>query len=122
MKPFLLLILFSFSLQAQHTISGTISPPENLKQVFLYKSNPSSSSYVDKGSLDQTDSFSITLDSTVSKGIYKIVYGYQNQYLQKVAKINAINERFLKRSYFTFSDVAFLMTLIITTLPTLQYT
>ena len=75
MKPFLLLILFSFSLQAQHTISGTISPPENLKQVFLYKSNPSSSSYVDKGSLDQTDSFSITLDSTVSKGIYKIVYG-----------------------------------------------
>lgn len=76
MKSFLsLIVLFSFVAHAQHSISGTISPPENLKQVFLYKAEPSGSNYVGKARLDDKDTFSIILDSTAGKGIYKVVYG-----------------------------------------------
>lgn len=76
MKSFFsFLLLCSFFAQAQHTISGTISPPENLKQVFLYKSEPTNSSYVDKGSLNDNNTFSITLGPDTAKGIYKVVYG-----------------------------------------------
>ena len=72
---FSLFFLASFVVNAQHTISGTFSPPQNLTQIFLYQSTPTSSSYVEKGKLEADNSFSIALDPTATQGIYKIVYG-----------------------------------------------
>ncbi len=76
MKNFLLLIIFLPTFVfSQHFIEGTFSPAENFTYAFLYKSTPTSLTYLDRGKIDDEGVFKIQLDSTVTSGMYKIVYG-----------------------------------------------
>lgn len=73
-----LLYIFAFIptlLFSQHTIQGTFSPAEEFTYAFLYKASPTSLSYLNRGKVYENGSFTIELDSTVTAGMYKIVYG-----------------------------------------------
>ncbi len=72
-KLILLLIVFPLVSFAQ-TIKGTFSPAEDYTYAFLYKATPESANYINKGQLDSLGNFEIQLDSSVTAGIYKIVY------------------------------------------------
>lgn len=69
-----ILVIFPVVIFAQNSISGSFSPPENFSYTLLYKSTPSGTEYIDQGELSKDGNFTIELDSTVSSGIYKIVY------------------------------------------------
>ncbi|GAB5401022.1 MAG: hypothetical protein Aureis2KO_26070 [Aureisphaera sp.] len=75
MKKILLALLFIPMLSvAQHTISGSFTPADQFTWCILYKVNSDNYKYVTDGKV--TDGkFSLTLDSTVTKGVYKLVYG-----------------------------------------------
>ncbi|WP_242133930.1 TlpA family protein disulfide reductase [Aestuariivivens marinum] len=61
-------------LLAQHTIKGVFSPAEDYNVVLLYKSMPTVSNYIASSEIKEDGSFQFQLDSTMTKGIYKIVY------------------------------------------------
>lgn len=73
-------LLFLFALLptvliSQQSVQGTFSPAENFTYAFLYKANPTTLSYLNRGKVADDGSFKIELDSTVTAGMYKIVYG-----------------------------------------------
>ena len=70
---FIFLILPSF-LMAQHTIKGTFSPAEDYNFAVLYKVTPTSTLYVANTQMDEKGSFKFELDSTITKGMYRVVY------------------------------------------------
>ena len=71
---FSILFLPSF-LIAQHTITGVFNPPESYNVAILYKVNPTISDYVANTKINkESGSFKFELDSTATKGIYRIVY------------------------------------------------
>lgn len=59
---------------AQHTIKGTFSPAEDYEWVLLYKVGPSESNFVTDAEIDKEGVVTIQLDSTQTKGIYRLVY------------------------------------------------
>jgi len=59
---------------AQHIIKGTFSPAEDYKYAILYKVTPESSSYIANTQVDEKGNFEFQLDSTVTKGMYRLVY------------------------------------------------
>lgn len=59
---------------AQHTIKGTFSPAEDYPFAVLYKITPTSTLYVANTQMDEKGSFKFELDSTVTKGMYRLVY------------------------------------------------
>jgi len=72
-----LLFLFAFIpsiLMAQYGIKGKFTPPEEYKWIILYKVTPTTSIYVDNAEIGEDGSFEIELDSTRTKGVYRIVY------------------------------------------------
>ena len=75
MKNILLLfVLFPLLMFPQHSINGKFLPATDYTYAFLYHATPTSTDYVDRAQVDAEGNFSISLDSTVSAGIYKIVY------------------------------------------------
>ncbi len=73
-KKILFILLASTTLlQAQHTLSGSFSPPEKYKWAILYKMSPTRPHYLAQGKIEQ-GKISFTLDSTQTKGVYKVVY------------------------------------------------
>ncbi|WP_027138208.1 TlpA family protein disulfide reductase [Gaetbulibacter saemankumensis] len=75
MRRFLILILLLPGvLLAQHSIRGVFSPPEDYEVALLYKVKPTISEYVTNTVVAEDGSFSFTLDSTQTKGMYRIVY------------------------------------------------
>ena len=70
---FLFLLLPSILL-AQHTIKGTFSPAEEFNFAILYKVTPTNSVYIVNTEINEDGSFIFQLDSTVTKGMYRIVY------------------------------------------------
>ena len=74
-KIILLLTLLPSLLMAQHTIEGTFSPASDFTYAFLYKSNPTGATYIDRAKVDEKGQFIIELDTSNTSGIYKIVYG-----------------------------------------------
>lgn len=73
-KLLFLLTLFPSILLAQHSIKGTFTPPEEYKWIILYKVTPTTSIYVENAEIGEDGSFEIVLDSTITKGVYRIVY------------------------------------------------
>lgn len=67
---FLLLPLIPFA----QSVKGNFSPAEEFSYAFLYQATPQGANYVNRGELDSEGNFQIPLDSTVTPGIYKIVY------------------------------------------------
>ncbi|WP_458628445.1 TlpA family protein disulfide reductase [Winogradskyella sp. PC D3.3] len=74
MKKLLILLLILPLLSQAQSIKGTFSPAKDFSYAFLYQATPESANYVNKGQLDSDGNFEIQLDSTVTPGIYKIVY------------------------------------------------
>jgi hypothetical protein len=61
-------------LLAQHTIKGTFSPAEDYNFALLYKVTPTISEYVSNAEIQEDGTFQFQLDSTHTKGMYRLVY------------------------------------------------
>ncbi|ULC59852.1 TlpA family protein disulfide reductase [Flaviramulus sp. BrNp1-15] len=70
---FLSLLLPSI-LFAQHTIKGVFSPPDDYNVALLYKVTPTVSKYIANTVIKEDGSFEIKLDTTATKGMYRLVY------------------------------------------------
>lgn len=71
----LITILFALPmLTFSQSVKGTFSPAEDFSHAFLYQATPEGANYVNHGELDSEGNFEIPLDSTITPGIYKIVY------------------------------------------------
>ena len=97
-------ILFLFALLpsillAQHSIKGTFTPAEEYKWIILYKVTPTTSIYVENAEVDEKGNFEITLDSTITKGVYRIVYAVPQEEFNFDIIYNAEED-----IEFTFSD------------------
>ena len=60
--------------QHTHTIKGSFSPAQDYQWVILYEVTPISSLFIANTEVNEKGEFEFLLDSTVSKGMYKIVY------------------------------------------------
>ena len=60
---------------AQHTIKGVFSPAKDYEVALLYKVTPTVSKYITNADVKKDGSFLFKLDSTATKGMYRIVYG-----------------------------------------------
>lgn len=69
-----LLFLLPSILLGQHTIKGKFSPAKDFNFALLYKVNPTISDYVTNAEIAEDGSFMFKLDSTNTKGIYRLVY------------------------------------------------
>lgn len=58
---------------AQYSIKGTFSPSDQYNYALLYKITPETNVYVNNAEI-KNGRFSFSLDSTVTKGMYRIVY------------------------------------------------
>ena len=72
-------LLFIFALMstlvnAQHSIKGTFSPAEDYNYAILYKITPTHTAYIADTRIDAEGNFEIQLDSTISQGVYRLVY------------------------------------------------
>lgn len=74
-KSFLLLVFLPSFLFSQHSVLGTFSPAEDFTYAILYRATPTSLDYLNRGKVEENGTFKIELDSTVTAGMYKIVYG-----------------------------------------------
>ncbi|SFC94371.1 TlpA family protein disulfide reductase [Algibacter pectinivorans] len=75
MKRLLLLtLLLPGLLIAQHTIKGKFTPAKDYNFALLYKVNPTISDYVTNAEIKEDGSFEFKLDSTKTKGTYRLVY------------------------------------------------
>ena len=72
----LLFIIFLLPLVtiAQHTIKGKFSPAEDYKWAVLYKVSPTNLLYKTDTKVDEIGNFTLLLDSTITKGTYRLVY------------------------------------------------
>ncbi|RMA66176.1 TlpA family protein disulfide reductase [Ulvibacter antarcticus] len=73
-KALLTIFLFPLLASAQHTIKGTFSPAEDFKWAILYKVTPTNALYAADTQTDSIGNFTLMLDSTVTKGMYRLVY------------------------------------------------
>lgn len=69
-----LMALLPTLLLAQHTIKGTFSPAEDYNVALLYKVTPTMSQYIDNSEINNDGTFEFQLDSTATKGMYRVVY------------------------------------------------
>ncbi len=69
-----LVVLLPSFLFAQHTIKGTFSPAKDYNVALLYKVTPTISTYITNTEINDDGSFEIQLDSTATKGMYRLVY------------------------------------------------
>ncbi|WCO01896.1 TlpA family protein disulfide reductase [Psychroserpens ponticola] len=67
-------LLIPLSMFSQHSINGTFEPASDYTYAFLYHATPSGSNYVDRAKIEENGKFTIALDSSITSGIYKIVY------------------------------------------------
>ncbi|WP_179318541.1 TlpA family protein disulfide reductase [Winogradskyella helgolandensis] len=74
MKKIIVLLIVLPLITFAQSVSGTFSPAEDFTYAFLYQATPESANYINRGQLDSIGNFEIQLDSTVTPGIYKIVY------------------------------------------------
>jgi len=75
MKHFLIIaLLCPYLLLAQHTIKGVFSPAKDYNIALLYKVTPDISDYVSNAEIQKDGSFEFQLDSTATKGMYRLVY------------------------------------------------
>jgi thiol-disulfide isomerase/thioredoxin len=71
---FILALLPSIML-AQHNIKGIFSPAKEYNFALLYKVTPTMSKYISNAEIDkETGNFEFQLDSTQTKGMYRVVY------------------------------------------------
>lgn len=74
LKHIIISMLLPTVIFAQHTIKGTFSPAEDYNVALLYKVTPTVSEYITNAEVNEDGSFIIQLDSTVTQGMYRLVY------------------------------------------------
>ncbi|WP_298237086.1 TlpA disulfide reductase family protein [uncultured Algibacter sp.] len=75
MKRLLFLTLLAPTLMlAQHKIKGVFYPAKDYNFALLYKVGPTISDYVTNAEIAEDGSFEFELDSTATKGMYRLVY------------------------------------------------
>jgi thiol-disulfide isomerase/thioredoxin len=74
MKKLIFSLILLPCLTFSQSVKGNFSPAEDFSYAFLYSATPEGANYVNRGQLDAMGNFEIPLDSTVTPGIYKIVY------------------------------------------------
>ena len=74
MKKIFFILLILPLLGFSQSVKGNFSPAEAFSYAFLYQATPEGANYINRGKLDSEGNFQIPLDSTVTPGIYKIVY------------------------------------------------
>ncbi|WP_296380246.1 thioredoxin-like domain-containing protein [Winogradskyella sp.] len=74
MKKIIFVLFVIPFLGFSQTVKGNFSPAEDFSYAFLYQATPQGANYVNRGKLDSLGNFKIPIDSTVTPGIYKIVY------------------------------------------------
>ena len=67
-------VLCPVLLAAQHTIKGVFSPAKNYNVALLYKVTPTISEYISNAEIKADGRFEFQLDSTATKGMYRLVY------------------------------------------------
>ena len=70
----LILILSATYSYGQHVIKGTFSPAKDYEYAILYKVTPTTSLYKANSKIKEDGTFEIALDTSMTKGIYRIVY------------------------------------------------
>ncbi len=73
-KLLFLFTLLPSVLLAQYSIKGTFTPADEYKWIILYKVTPTTSVYIDNSEIADDGHFEIALDSSATKGVYRIVY------------------------------------------------
>ena len=75
LKNILLLftLSFTFILEAQHTISGNLSPAEDYKWLIAYKLNPDHQNYIADTAVEN-GAFSLSIPANAKTGMYRLVY------------------------------------------------
>jgi len=73
-KMVFVIALMPMLITAQHTIKGTFSPAEDYKFAILYKVTPTTSLYIANTQVDDNGGFEFQLDSTITQGMYRLVY------------------------------------------------
>ncbi len=61
-------------LWAQHELRATFTPAENFEIAILYKINPKNLSYTTHAKFDDDGHLTMALDSTITSGMYRLVY------------------------------------------------
>jgi len=74
MKKLIFVLFLVPCIALSQSVKGNFSPAEDFSYAFLYQATPEGANYVNKGQLDSQGNFEIPLDSTITPGIYKIVY------------------------------------------------
>ncbi|MDJ0645964.1 MAG: thioredoxin family protein [Flavobacteriaceae bacterium] len=77
-KLLVVLILISFTTQAQHTIKGEMHPVENYPWILLYKLQGAKQDFIAYDSIKE-GAFEITIPKNASSGIYRLIYDNQSQ-------------------------------------------
>ncbi len=77
-KILILLLLFTFNVNAQHTIKGELQPNGNYPWMILYQLQGAKQNYIAYDSI-KNDKFSIVIPSGKSSGIYRLVYDVKNR-------------------------------------------
>ncbi|GAA4966685.1 TlpA disulfide reductase family protein [Algibacter aquimarinus] len=67
-------LLLPSILLGQNTIKGTFSPAEDYNVALLYKVTPTLSEYITNSEVKADGTFEFKLDSTATKGMYRVVY------------------------------------------------
>ncbi|AUS07278.1 TlpA family protein disulfide reductase [Tamlana carrageenivorans] len=58
----------------QHSIKGTFTPAQDYNVALLYKVTPTISEYITSTEVNSEGKFGFLLDSTATKGVYRVVY------------------------------------------------
>ena len=66
-------LCFTFILQAQHTISGNLSPADDYKWLIAYKLNPDHQNYIADTAV-KNGAFSLNFPANAQTGMYRLVY------------------------------------------------
>jgi thiol-disulfide isomerase/thioredoxin len=73
-KTTLLMLLLPIFAVGQHSIKGKFSPAKDYEFALLYKVTPTTSIYIKNSEVNQEGGFTFDMDSTLTKGMYRIVY------------------------------------------------
>jgi thiol-disulfide isomerase/thioredoxin len=73
-KILFLVFLLPLVALSQHTIKGKFSPAEDYKWAVLYKVSPTNLQYKTDTKVDEDGNFTLQLDTSVTKGMYRLVY------------------------------------------------
>ena len=73
-KIVIAMLLMPMLVLAQHTIKGNFSPASDYEFAILYKVLPTTSMYIANTQIDEKGDFEFQLDSSVSAGMFRLVY------------------------------------------------